>query len=647
MPKRDGRISNTAKKKFDAMNMTQDPSFYNLNLFCWKPLVAPDGEVGQPGITAIEYQRVLNVQVSSDASTRFKVPLVPNDRIGTADGVIKAKLFGAGKKPLESQMKGNNTLSWLESIETIEVEINGQYSVSNLLDLFTLSDIRENIITVGGEKRTLTKVFYISSVAPIVDHLSLTKTVVGERLTLTAGISSLLQDEDTGGTLFIDYLVEPVKPADAAYAEITYKSYMFHQSLTGKDGSGNPLSIERVDKFDDEAPDNLGVSDVMLLDGVYPKTVVGSSTKWSSWMSGELYNKIRIWDTLFIGLGSVGDFDRGEIKKVLSDGSVEFDNGGREKWDKLIPGEDYVYLLEPGLSLQFHEDVKHAFGGGYDPVPPWYNDFSFFTNLYTERPISADWNTGNPKWKTNNSYFVFDVQFAQFGAIQPQESIVVQRAIGALKNPNLSEQDYEKMINDASLGSVIINGVTFNAWDNPIAQIDKSGEALYDWIENTTDKKYIVLTPGSDEKARMNKIISAGGKETPDNSYNIKIGNAQTTSARHPFPTGEGSMTFTYPQEIFFSSTYCEQNGWETNNKILFRLNNGVDGVVNSFTGGSWGGEEITIKYFNSKGEPSSGLDQDGEPIILPPTTIPAANQDSSGNVFKSIWTVVFGFTTT
>lgn len=664
MPRLNSKNSPGATKKFSNIVLNQDSNFFTVDMYAWKPLLSSSGGASdEGGIKITEYQNVLNTRVKDDANTFFQVPLVSNDRISSADGTIKVKILGGGEKPLETQLKGSNTLSWLETIETLEIEISGVYNPSDYLDMFSFEDIRENVSTssFGSLKKTNTKIFYVSNAEPIVDNLTEKNTVTATRVTLTAGITSLLQNENTNGLLTIEYLVEPVQPANAKFAKITYASYMLHNGVSGVNASNaTPLTIQRVSELNKEtfldgvesANRNNLTSDEMIIDGVYPKTINGKQANLSSWMSGEIYNKIRIWNELNgDNVGDKGYVGRGWLQTSDDTGFAYFTKGGdvvdtnRVEWKGLLKNREYALFTAGTLPLEFDNEILGALGsGGESPITPWYNSFSFFENLYQSKGDSDG--AGNGNTFNTNAFFTFDAQRAQVGSPvgnvpNLQEFLVISNPNDGIVNPNFTEEDYDNYVNDAVTGTVTINGTTFSAWDPSFEQINKP-DNIYDWDNTEENRKYIVVTPGNDYVSRMNKIISSGGKTSADSNSNVVVGKTQISGAVQPFPTGAGSQSFIYPNNIFFSQSYCNDNGWPTNNKVV--VSHLEESRVQEVTLDHWGGELITIEFFDGKGNPAIGFDQDQNPVQLPPTTVKAANQDASGNPLKTRTTIIFGF---
>ncbi|MFV0493647.1 hypothetical protein [Mycobacterium sp.] len=169
----------------------------------------------------------------------------------------------------------------METVETLEIEIQGVYQASDLVDYFSFEDIRENTTTTSdGLKVTNSKIFMVSKVEPVTDNLSSDNTIMNTKITLTSGVSSLLQNDESGSLLTIQYAVEPVQPSNAAFVAVTYSSFMLHASISGLDSNGTPITFNRVSELNStnylenvENDKDYLVSDPLIIDGVYPKTV--------------------------------------------------------------------------------------------------------------------------------------------------------------------------------------------------------------------------------------------------------------------------------------------------------------------------------------------------------------------------------------
>ncbi|MFV0493646.1 hypothetical protein [Mycobacterium sp.] len=111
MPRLDKKFSPKTKEKFNKLIMNQDEEYFTVDLYAFKPLLGSTGNIEGEGIKVTELQNTLNTTIKDNTSTQFIIPIVVNDRLSTSNGLLKCKLLGAGQKPLESQIKGNNTIS--------------------------------------------------------------------------------------------------------------------------------------------------------------------------------------------------------------------------------------------------------------------------------------------------------------------------------------------------------------------------------------------------------------------------------------------------------------------------------------------------------------------------------------------------------
>lgn len=651
MPRLNNDLPPKTREKFNNISLRQNDDYWDGVVYVYQPLTGSETGGSDDYVTGLQAQNFLNTTIREGTTTTINIPIKPADKISTDNGTIRYKIIGGSRAPLSTQTKGENTIEWMQNNRNIKIELEVSLPDKDITYYFYFEDPSKNqvpIVVGESAQKVSARTYYKTNESPKVDHLSDDKAVVGQYVELTGALEAWLQN-DKGSSLFINYTTAPVKPKNAKYMVLDIASMPLVNSIEIT-GNGSPLNFTMIDKLNaDLLADGREefTSDDWYIDLADPRTSLDGNSKkplWRSTMSGEIHNKLRIWNEFFTGQNSAGDFNvyYSEATITNDEGKItnEFLNSIGLGWDNLIPNTEYVIGTPPGLSANFSNQILDCYRGGNsgDAPTPWYNEFSFFENMYSTKNLPSE--VGNPAWKTSNAFFIFDVEKANTNPINFRESIVQLNPNKSLLNPNFTEEDYYKLTRQALTGTVNINGTTFNGWVSTLESTPKD-DKLYNWSNDAENRKYIVLTPKLEYTQRYKKILENGGQFSKDNNVNVKVGSAQSTSARHPFPTGDGSVDIHYDSNIWYDEAYAAGQGWPTSNKIVVAFDNETE--IDKVLLNIWAGTKYRISFYDSKFKPAIGINASGTEEVLSPTIIAAGNKDISNDPLKSSVEIIYG----
>lgn len=648
MPRLSNSIPPGAQKKYNKMNLHSDSDNYNITLYVREPLGSDDEGGSDNYVETKRMVNFLNTSIRTGTTTEIPIPTKVCESLGTENGTIKARIVEGTRAPRSTVEKGSNTIDWLQNTRNLVLELETSLPDDSRMLLFYFSDPTKNQIPiVSGESQMKIgiRTFFKGAEHPKIDHLNTENDVLGETIELIGDLDVFLQNDETGSNLFLNWTTEPVKPSNTRFIKITFSG---PPMLHNFEISSNNLpitfsSIDEVNKGDyKNIPDEL-ISDDWYIDLADPRSSLdGNSRKplWRSTMSGEIHNKFRIFESLFVDLGGEAHFHSWSDSYSVIQVSGDVPSlPAIVNWNNVMPNSAYA-VLEPKLfNFNFSDEILDAFRGGNagDAPTPWYSEFSFFENLYSEKGASE--HQGNPKWSTSNAFLSFDVQLSTaFDA--SVSGLIVSDPSYRIENPNLSKEDYKKLKDDALNGSVNINGKTFSGWPTSLESVDKADE-IYNWTNNTENKKYIVLTPKLDYISRYKKLMDTGGQKSNDNDVYVKVSKAQIASARHPFPDGSGSVDIQYDPDIFVDLAYADKNGWPINNTIV--LDVGYERPIDRILINAYAGIKYRLDFYDENYNNSIGVNEIGEETVLPPTIISAGNIDTSNNPLKSSVEIIYG----
>lgn len=649
MPRLNNQIPPKTQEKFDSISLHQDDTWDGV-LYVKQPLTGEEGGNDQY-TTGEKYMNFLNTKLKEGVSTSLVIPIRTADKIPTNNSTIRYKIVGGSRSPASTQIKGNNTIDWLQNSRNIKLELEIPLPDNDIMFFFYFTDPKQDQILIdpdGSAKKISARTYYKTKETPKVDSLNSKETIVGSYIELTGALSAFLQNEKTGSNLFVDYTTNPVKPKNARYMKIEFDGFPMANSVEIS-SDGLPINFTPIDKGNAKS---LGVtnedfiSDDWYIDLADVRdSISGNRTKplWRSTMSGEIHNKFRIWDTLFVGSGKNGHFEVESVNVTDNKGEINFAKPGDAitTWVNLIPNTEYVGLFPPGpANFQFSDQILDLlkFNVDRNGIKSWYNDFSFFENIYYEKAFSFE--PGNPKWKISNSFLTFDVGNAKSDAARAISMLAISNPKKNISNPNFSKEDYYEFVRNVWRGSVNINGTTFTGWPNKLEVVNKD-DKIYKWNNDNEHRKYIVLTPEIDYVTRYKHLLKTGGQVSGDNNTNLKIGKSQIVSARHPFPTGDGSIDIHYDANIFFDKAYTISNGWPTGNKVIFDLES--EKTIDRLLLNIYAGIKYRITFYDKNFKPSIGLDENGNDVTLSPTIVNAGNLDISNDPLKSATEIIFG----
>ncbi len=446
-----------------------------------------------------------------------------------------------------------------------------------------------------------------------------------------------------GNAINIEFTTKGIQPLNVKQVSLQFQSF----AAVGEVSIINSLNIkENLNLFN---------SDYFKPNYMYPQVVSeGGNVVWECPWVGQ-YKFIKEW------LSQENNVvQEGSNNKVLnfnesssSSGISYFYYGNNALTGSLIAANKKVVNLIPSTNYNVRLN-RNGWGPNYDKYQDWYIGSGSYLDEASRNNIQDTDLLANIS--NGSGISLFDINSREFDAnnrsgIKPMInkspwrdwSGFYQIDVGHLfwRNINVLENDYffvsEPYVKEFSksyrnnLNNNIINGntPTFNRVNfeseipSPITQLNRD-PAPKNWSP-TNDNQYLLLIPIRDNDfipTLLNLMENSSGNNSSNQwdyvTKKLFTKHDGTDVVDFKVPQGDSpAMNHNrIPQNAFLSNAYASQNGWPNYYSLTLEL--GQETKLNSISLNAYGGEYVTITYYDAKGNYAKAehKDKDGNTVI-------------------------------